>query len=215
QKPAGPATVALPPGRYAVRMRTDDGYRERTVEVAADTTASVHADDMADGELIRVAVKGSADAWLNASVGGALTSGMLASLSYGAGAEARLQLPKLLPGVLGLAVGFRVSDGQVFSQYEVEARLGWLWRWSPWRLSFGIGPEVGFVVVVQNDLPDRSRRIGLEPYFGAAGEARLRLAGPLSLVLGVGGGALVVKTISRTSAVPRAAGFLGLAFDVL
>src|SRR6185436_9260857 len=35
KKPEGPTSVALPPGRYAVRLRTDDGYRERKVELTA------------------------------------------------------------------------------------------------------------------------------------------------------------------------------------
>jgi hypothetical protein len=108
----------------------------------------------------------------------------------------RLQTPKLLPGALGLAVGFRVSQGESFSQFELEGRAGWMWRWSPWRLQLGVGPELGLVLVIQDNLPDLSRRIGVAPYFGGAAEGRIRLAGALSLTLGAGAGALVVKKVS-------------------
>jgi len=216
QKPQGPAAVALPPGRYAVRLRTDEGYRERKVQLASESTATVRGDEMAGGELVRVALKGPAtEARLTASVGGAMTSGMLAGLPFAAGAEVRLTTPKLLPGALGVAVGFRLSQGPVFSQFEIEGRASWMWRWSPWRLTIGVGPELGFVVVLQDNLPDASRRIGVEPYLGGAVEARLKLAGPLALTLGFGAGGMAVKTITKTAPVFRAAGFLGLAFDVL
>lgn len=216
QKHAGPASVALPPGRYAVRVRTDEGYRERRVELGAASTVSVRGDEMAGGELVRVALKGpEVQAKLNASVGGALTNGMLAGLPYGAGVEVRLQTPKLIPGVVGVALGVRVSQGQSFSQFELEGRAGWQWRWSLSRFSFGAGPELGFVVVIQDNLPINVRRIGVEPYFGAAAEGRVRIGGSLSLVLGAGAGALVVKTISRTAPQFRGSGFVGLAFDVL
>ncbi len=217
RKPPGPTSIALRPGAYAVRLRTDDGYRERKVELASASVATVRGDEMASAELVRVASKGSAaEARLTAAVGGALMSGLLAGLPFAAGAEVRLQTPKLLPGALGVVLGFRVSQGAAFSQFELEGRAGWLWRWSLSRVTLGLGPELGFVVVIQDNLPDASRRIGVEPYVGAAAEGRIRIAGSLALTLGVGSGVLAVKKIiSGTQPVFRAAGFVGLAFDVL
>lgn len=216
QKPAGPATVALPPGRYAVRMRVDDGYRERTVELGASSTVSVRSEDMSGGELIRVALKGpQAQARLTAAVGGAMTTGMLAGLAYSAGAEVRLQTVKLLPGVVGLALGFRISGGDSFSQFELEGRVGWMWRWSVARFTFGAGPELGLTLVLQDNLPDNSQRRGVEPYFGVSAQGAVKLLGALSLTVGAGAGALVVKKDSGTSAQFRGAGFVGLSFDVM
>lgn len=216
QKPAGPTSVALPPGRYAVRLRTDEGYRERKIDLAVASTVSVRAEQMQGGELVRVALKGpAAEARLQAAVGGAVTSPMLPGLNSAAGAEVRLTAPKLVPGTLNVALALRISGGDSYSQFELEGRLAWLWRWSVSRFALGVGPELGWVVVIQDNLPDDSHRIGVEPYFGGALEGRVRLTGPLSLTVGAGAGALAVKTVASTRAQFRGGGFLGLSFDVL
>jgi hypothetical protein len=208
--------VALPAGRYAVRLRTDDGYRERELELKAATTLAVRSHEMASGNLVRVALKGpEVESRLTVGVGGVVTSGMLLGLALAAGAEVRVGLAKLLPGQLTLAAAFRSSRGGAFSQAEIEARLGWQPRWMPWRLSLGIGPALGGVLVLQRDLPDGSSRTGLEGYAGLEGEVRLRLAGRLWLSLGGGAGVLAVKKQGGVVPVFRAQGFLGLAFDVL
>lgn len=215
QKGEGPAQVALPPGRYALRLRTDDGYRERQVLLAAAEERSVGTDEMTSGTLIRVALKGAeAEPRLVAALGGAMTSAWLAGLPYAIGGEVHASLSQLVPGVLALALAVRDSAGPPFSQVEVEGRIGWQARWRPWRLSLAVGPEVGAVLVLQRNLPDGSSRTGLEPYFGGALSARLKLFGPLWLELGGGAGALVVKKEAGVSAAFRGQGFAGFAFDL-
>jgi hypothetical protein len=216
EKPAGPAAVALPPGRYAVRLRTDEGYRERKIELAAATTVTVHGEEMSGGELVRVALKGpTVERRLSAVVGGALTNGMLEGLSFAAGIEVRLNLARVIPGVLGVAFAFRSSAADAFSQFEFEGRASWLWRWGTWRVTLGAGPELGLVLVYQDNVPDHSRRVGVEPLLGAAFEGRVRLVGGVSVVLGAGAGALVLKKESGTSPAFHLSGFLGLSFDLL
>jgi hypothetical protein len=216
QKGEGPAEVALAPGSYAVRLRTDDGYRERKVTLAAEQSQRIDSTEMASGELIRVALKGPApETRLTASIGGALTTPLLQGLPFAAGGEVRLSSTQLIPGQLGVALAARTSNGAAFSQLEFEARAAWMVRFKPWRISLAVGPELGAVVVVQRSLPDGTSRNGLEPYLGAALDARIKLLGPMWLALGGGAGVLAVKKDSGTSAVFRGQGFLGLAFDVL
>jgi hypothetical protein len=217
QKGEGPAQVALAPGKYAVRMRTDDGYREKRIDLAAAQTQAVSGDEMASGALIRVAMKGTApETRLTAGVGGALTTGMLQGLPLSAGGEVHVLLTQVLPGQLAVSLAVRDSAGAAFSQVEVEGRLSWQVRWRPWRLVLAAGPELGAVAVAQRSLPDASgSRNGVEPYFGAALSARLKLGGALWLEAGAGAGVLAVKKDSGVSAVFRGQGFLGLAFDLL
>jgi hypothetical protein len=216
QKGDGPVSVALPPGRYAVRLRTDDGYRERQLVLAEAETRAVASDEMTSGTLIRVALKGAdAEARLVAGVGGAMTSGLLVGLPFAVGGEARGTLSQLVPGQLSLAVAVRDSPGPAFSQLELEGRIGWQLRWRPWRLSLALGPELGAVLVLQRALPDGTSRTGLEPYLGLTAQARLKLVGPVWLELGGGAGGLAVKKQTGTVPVFRGQGFAGLAFDVL
>jgi hypothetical protein len=216
QKGEGPAEVALPPGSYAVRLRTDDGYRERKVTLTAEQAQRLDGTEMASGELIRVALKGPPpETRLTASIGGALTTPLLQGLPLSAGGEVRLSSTQLIPGQLGVALAVRTSNGAAFSQMEFEARAAWMVRFKPWLLSFAVGPELGGVVVVQRTLPDGTSRNGLEPYLGATLDARIKLVGPMWLALGGGAGVLAVKKDAGTSAVFRGQGFLGLAFDVL
>jgi len=217
QKGDGPVEVALAPGNYSVRLRTDEGYREKRVALASEQSQSIDTAEMASGELIRVALKGpTPEARLTAGVGGAMTSGMLQGLPFAAGGEVRLSSALLIPRparpggraaqqqrrrvFAARARGARELDGAVEAVAALARRGPRAWRRG------GVSTFVARRLVAQ-----RPRAL----LRGRGAGALEGWSGPMSLELGGGAGVLAVRKDPGTSAVVRAQGFAGLAFDIL
>ncbi len=216
EKGDGPATLALAPGSYRVRLRTESGWLERPVAVPESGGVVLQGSDLEQASLVRVAFKGGPEPRLVVSAGGALVTGLVAGLGPQGGAEVRLRRDARVAGPVSqasLALAVRDGRGQTvpFRQTELELRTGVAHRFAQERSSVALGFELGVLVAWQSDLPDGARRTGLAPVGMAMAELRLKLVGPFEAYLGATGGGAVVKKLAGTFVVPRAAASLGLA----
>jgi len=216
-KPAGPLTLAVPPGAYRVKLRTKDGLLEREVTVPATGSTVVRGEDLERASLVQVAAKGGPESSLVLSLGGGVASGLVAGLSVQPGAELRLRRDAHLVGPLNqvhAALAWRTgtsSDAQPFTQHEVELRAGAGHRFA-WRHgSVAVGLELGPLLVFQR-LPDASARTSLGLVGALDLEGRLKVGGPFELFLLGTGGAAVVKKLQGVGLTPRLAATAGVAF---
>src|SRR6185295_13563536 len=222
EKGAGPATLALVPGRYRLRLRGERDWLERSVEVPTSGGATLSGADLEAAALARFARRGGLPAEHRLSAGFSISSGITTGLPATLGVQARFRRDQPLWGPLGLlALGVAAREGRAtgwipFRQRELEA-----WASAGLRLRFGavdLAPalEAGALLVLQSDLPDVTTRLGLEPFADLSIEARLPIYGPLGAFLELSGGAAVVRTDSglttSTHAVPRARGSAGLTY---
>lgn len=219
EKPPGTVELAVPPGAYRVRLRTEDGYFERQVEVAA-AGGVVRIDDFDGAPFTRVAAKGvvASELWLSAGM--ALSSPLVDNTGLGMGAAARLERDAALFGFIDtLAVMAAFRDVQTlqrapWSQQEAELRVGAGHRFQRGRISAQLALELGAVAVFQHDVPASNNRNGLEPVAMVTVEGRVRVVGPVHAYLLVEGGGALVKEDSASSirAAPRLTGSAGLGF---
>jgi hypothetical protein len=214
-KAAGPLALALPPGAYRLRLRTAEGLLERSVVVPARGVVTVTGDELDRASLVRVAKKGGGDTRLVLSAAGGVASGLVAGLGVEPGAELRLRrdgplwgpLNHLTATALWRAAGARSG---AFGQTELELRLGVGHRF-PWeRWSLALSLEAGPLLVLQYALPDGSSRQSLALTAQLALELRVRVLGPVDVVvLGTSGGA-VVKKLAGVTLAPRLTASVGL-----
>ncbi|MHB8872592.1 MAG: caspase family protein [Myxococcaceae bacterium] len=219
EKGEGPATLALPPGSYRVRLRAESGWLEREVSVPVGGAAVLQGPDLEQASLIQVALKGGPDPRLVLSAGGAMSSGLVAGLGPQAGAEVRLRRDARVWGpVSQVSLAVAVRDGRglsfPFRHSELELRAGAGHRFAQERSSVALGLEVGALMAWQSDLPDGSRRTGLAPTALGLAELRLKLKGPVEAYLDASAGAALVKKLSGTFVIPRASASLGLAVSL-
>lgn len=215
-KGPGKVSVGLMPGAYQVRLRTDEGYRERMVQVDGLTATVLRADDMRSGTLVRVAQKGAREPTLSVGLGGTLASSFINGVPLSGGGELVLSSLKAAAGPfrqLRLAAAYRYGPASYFAQSEIELRISWQFRWSLGRFSVAVGPMVGAVCVVQARLPDGSSRVGLEPVAGGELDLRLRVLGPLSVGVGGSVAAMAVKKDAGVVGAFRGQGFVGALVD--
>lgn len=220
EKGSGPATLALVPGRYRLRLRGERDWLERSVEVPASGGATLAGADLEAAALARYTRRGGLPAEHRLAAGVSIASGVVSGLPATLGVQARLRRDQPLWGPLELlALGVAAREGRgsgwvPFRQRELEA-----WASAGLRLRFGavdLAPalEAGALLALQSDLPDAKDRLGLEPFAGLSVEARLPIYGPLGAFLELSGGAAVVRTdsglLTSTHAVPRARGAAGL-----
>lgn len=216
-KPKGAVTLAVPPGRYRLKLRTPDGLLERGVAVPASGGAVVRGEDLERASLVQVASKGGPESSLVFSLGGGVASGLVAGLTVQPGAELRLRRDAHLVGPLNqwaVALAWRTgtsTDAAPFTQHEVEARLGTGHRFAWRRASVAVGVEVGPLLVFQS-LPNDTARTSLGLGFGLDVEGRLKVGGPVELFLLGGGGAAVVKKAAGVAVAPRLSASAGVAF---
>jgi hypothetical protein len=216
EKREGPISLAVPPGGYRVQLRSPDAAREQTVVVPARGAASLSDEHFERAALVRVVRKGGEEATLVMSASGGIASGLAAGLTLQPGLELRFRREGHLVGLLNQFVatlGWR--DGQAlageFSQTEFELRLGVGHRFS-WRAaSLSLGLEAGPLLVLQSKLPDGSGRTSLGLASALVIESRVRLLGPLEVLLAGTGGGDVVKLLSGVALVPRVSASAGLA----
>jgi hypothetical protein len=220
-KPAGPLSLALPPGDYRVRLRTEREVLERLVTVPAAGVAVVR--DLESTGFVRVARKGEADVVLVVSAAGGVVSGLLSGLMVQPMGELRLRRDGHLVGPLNqVTLHGSVRSGKSvgvsgFEQLELELRVGSGRRFVLGSLaSLSLGLELGPLLVLQSNLPDASQRTSLGLAADVALELRLALFGPIELaLLGTAGGAVAKKSSATGDAVvliPRVGASLGVAF---
>jgi len=170
EKGAGPATLALVPGRYRLRLRGERDWLERSVEVPTSGGATLSGADLEAAALARFARRGGLPAEHRLSAGFSISSGITTGLPATLGVQARFRRDQPLWGPLGLlALGVAAREGRAtgwipFRQRELEA-----WASAGLRLRFGavdLAPalEAGALLVLQSDLPDVTTRLGLEPF---------------------------------------------------
>ncbi|HVE81218.1 MAG TPA: caspase family protein [Myxococcales bacterium] len=216
EKGAGPATIALAPGRYRLRLRGEHDWLERSVEVPASGGAVLAGEDLERAALARFARRGGPRVEHRVALGFSAATGLVSGIAATLGVQARFRRDQPLLGPLELlSIGLAARQGTdalraPFTQRELEA-----WGAAGTRLRLGaaeLAPalEAGALLVLQSDFLDGSSRVGLEPFAAASIEARLPIFGPLGAFVEISGGAAVVRTLSGLHAVPRARGALGL-----
>lgn len=214
EKVQGPTTLALAPGPYRVRLRADEGFLERSVTVPAGGLVTVEGERFEQASLTRLARKGRGRAAVLLALGPSLSSGLVSGLGATAGLDVRFERETSWGWGLDratLMLGARQGVGSLredFRQTEVELRLGAgpRARWGRW--TFSVTAEAGALAVFQSELPDGSRRFGVEPVAMLTGGVRLDVGGRTSLLLGASGGGAAVKRESGVSLVPRASASL-------
>lgn len=217
EKPEGPLALALPAGVYRVRVRDDDGWLEREVELPRTGEVRVAGGQGELASWARVARKGAADVQWVVSAGAAGATGLLAGVGARPGLALGLRRTGELWGPLDeLTLALEGRDGQAtapldFRQSELELRVGGAHRFVTGRLALALGVELGAVLVHQSELPDATSRTGLSPLVQVSSGLRSVLVGPVELFLQLAGGVAAVKTRAGVGAVPRASGTLGLA----
>jgi len=215
EKPPGVLELAVPPGSYRVRLRTEDGYFERTVAVS-EGGAVVRIDDFEGAPFVKVAAKGEADSevWLSAGV--SLASPVVSNTGLGVGASARLARDTPLFGLdssLALQLAFRDVRPLTtvpFGEQELELRLAFGERFERGRISLRVSLELGAIAVLQSSVPLSGNRNGVEPTAMLSAEGRVRITGMFHAFAILEGGGAVVKLDSGTTVTPRLAGSLGL-----
>ncbi len=218
EKPPGTLELAVPPGPYRVRLRTEDGYFERSVTVGGAGGAAVRIEDFEGAPFVRVAAKGAAESELWLSAGVSLASPVVSNTGLGVGAAARLARDAELLGPLdslALQAAFRdvrPLTAVPFSQQELEVRVALGHRFERGRLSLHLCLELGAIAVFQSHVPLSRDRFGLEPTALITAEGRVRISGPLHAFAQLEGGGAVVRLDSGLTAVPRGLGAAGLGF---
>ncbi len=216
-KGEGALSLALPQGAYRVQLRTAQGVLDQTVVVPPEGEVIVSGADFARMSSERVARKGGEETHLGMSVSGGVASGLVVGLGLQPSVEARLRLTGHSWGPLNQLLvtaswsGAR-SQTDGFLQTELELRLGAGHRfsWGPWSLALDL--TTGPVLVLQNELPDRSHRVSLALDVCLGLEGRVKLIGPLDLLLGGSGGVVAVKRVTGLPVVPRLSASLGVVF---
>lgn len=215
-KPAGPLTLAVPPGGYRLQLKADSNVLERTVTVPATGDVVVSGGDLERASLKTIALKGAPVSSVTISAGATVASGIVNGVSIQPGAELRFRANNDFVGILDeLTVALLARDGRSaasgFRQTELELRFGVAHRFFISRLSLSLGLELGPVLSLQNDLPDRAPRTSLGLTGDVQLEARLPIIRPIELyVLLTGGGAVVKKSVGVVP-VARVAGSAGVA----
>jgi hypothetical protein len=218
-KGAGPATLALPPGKYRLRQRADAGWLEREVTVPVSGGVALRLVDFEQAPLVKVALKGASTAELVVLAGGAVSSGLVAGVGAQPGLAAALRRDGHLAGPLNQLTldvsareGWGVGSALRQTELELSAGAGHRWLWG--RASLALGLDLGALLVFQSGLPDGSRRTGLAPTALAGLELRVKVSGPVELFVSARGGLALVKKLAGVFAVPRGAGSLGVAFTL-
>ncbi len=219
QKRPGALDLAVPPGPYRVRLRTEDGYFERSVTVA-DGGAAVRIEDFEGAPFVRVAAKGApgTELWLSAGV--SLASPVVPNTGLGVGAAVRFARDAPLLGpldVLSLGVAFRdvrPLTAVPFGQQELELRAALGHRFERGRLSLVVGLELGAIAVFQSSVPLSGNRFGLEPTALVTAEGRVRISGPWHAFAILEGGGAAVHLDAGQTVVPRGLGALGLGLSL-
>ncbi len=217
-KPTGTLTLALPPGSYTVRLRTDAGVLSRQVQVPADGTVVLRDAELERASGLRaVAVKGGSPAQLALSLAGAISSGLVGGLSAQPGVDLRFRfdLPvfKAL-NEISVAATWRTGTGALtqFVQHELQAQVGTGHRFIFPSLSILVGVDLGALLVLQSNLPSLPPRTSAGPLAVLVVELRVPLAGPFeATLLGSAGGAVLRKDAGVT-VLPRLSASLGLTY---
>lgn len=215
-KPTGPLTLVVPPGGYRLQLKTDSNVLERAVIVPATGDVVVSGGDLERASQQTIALKGAAPSSVTLSAGAAVASGIVNGVSIQPGAELRFRVNHDFVWILDeLTLALLARDGRGaasgFRQTELELRFGVAHRFFISRLSLSLGLELGPILSLQSELPDRSSRTSLGLTGDLQLEARLPIVRPLELyVLLTGGGAVVKKSVGVVP-VPRIAGSAGVA----
>lgn len=218
-KQAGPATVAVPPGRYRVRMKADDGYFEGMIAVPSRGEAAVDR-----ARLVQVpgsgtlALKG-AGRGLRLAIAGTGSTGLVTGLVATFGAEVQVQRSQrfgIIDALVG-TVGYRRGTGSLkvaFDQQEIELRAGVLKRVALGSTNLTFGPEAGALLALQDNLPGGDHRTGLGATLGATAGVSIPLRGPISAFVGASGGVVLIRKDSGLGPTLRGGGSAGISFDL-
>lgn len=201
EKAAGPAVFALAPGRYKLRMRDGDRYRETSVTVPWGGEASVTDADMGSAQLVAEPRKGGEGSpTTTLAFGISAQAAAVGGLPVLPGGEflVRRDLPRGVVDSWTGSVTFNTwgTSGGGFSplnENELAAQIGagHHWAWRPLVLRAGL--EAGAALVVQGDAPGPTTHVSTVPFVGARGEGQLRLGGHWALLLSLFGGPTVVQ----------------------
>ncbi len=210
-----PVTLALAPGRYAVRLREPNGQAELSVGLEPGQRRAVNAQDFPKSALTKVAVKGRDVPIFVLSLGGAVGLPLSSSLAPELGGEARLRLDSndgRLVNQLGFFVAGKsaASERFLFRFHELELGASAAHRLDVGRFSLAMGPQVSGVLVFQDQLPTGKPRLSLGPSLSAWVEGRLKLVASLEAFLSAQGGVGLFRRIDVV-ALPRLSAALGVA----
>jgi hypothetical protein len=200
EKAAGRAVFALAPGRYKLRMRDGDKYRETSVTVPWGGEASVTDADLGSAQLVTEPRKGGGSdggtrstTWaLGLSAEAAAVSGL--PVLPGLELLARRDLPSgLINTYTGSATLDLEAGGAAVNEDElaVQVGAGHHWIWQPVVLR--AAAEAGAALVLQTNAPGSSSHVSTVPFIGARAEGQVRLGGSWSLLLSFFGGPTVVQ----------------------
>ena len=218
EKGAGPATIALVPGRYRLRLRGERDWLERSVDVPASGGAVLAGADLERFALERYARRGGPSVAQRVAAGFSASTGLVAGLPATLGIQARFRRDQPLWGpveLLAFSLAAREGRGTGLIQFRQRELEGWAAAGMRLRLGAAeLSPalEAGALLVFQGGFPDGTSRIGLEPFAAGSAELRLPVIGPLGAFVDVSAGAAAVKTDSGLHLVPRARGAAGLSF---
>ena len=196
-RPAGQSTeLGLPPGTY--RVTRESG---RDVLVASLTLADGRRTLLGDGDFHPVerelttsrgagaaVVRGTAPAFdpesmrsllsFSMGLGRATVGGFPPLLSFRVGRDPVMRSGWVLAAELGAMDQGGISEGRV------AVRAGWMFVWSPWRLSLGVGVEGGLLDVWQSGWPQPIGTVNMFTVQAALrGVARIRLGARFWLTL--------------------------------
>lgn len=223
-KAGGPALLALPPGRYDIRLRTEVTEVAHGVEIPTDGEAVLRAGDLVaiadDGQTLKGPAP-SIDASaieLGGAFGTGLTRSVASATGFGLAASAKVRglalgpLRRVQLELMGLQA---TATGEVpYREQTVDGRAGLLGSWT-WRLlRVRAGPELGCIWVHQTRLPGNAVRDALVAEAGASARLGLQVSGPVSVFLGgFGGGAWLQSNVSKR-VVLRADATAGIGVDL-
>lgn len=219
EKGEGPLSLAVPAGGYRVQLRLKDSVLERAVTVPVEGTASLGEADLEQASLLKVARKGGEETAVVLSAAGTISSGLVRGLVVEPGGELRVRRDGHLVGFLNqldftfIARGSPSETGS-FQHLELELRAGAAHRFTWDRGSLALGLELGPLLALQWALPDGTSRTSLGLALALGLEGRVKLAGPLELVVLGGGGGAVAKKLAGVTLVPRVSVSLGVALSL-
>ncbi len=216
EKAAGPAVFALAPGRYKVRSRDGELYRETSVTVPWGGEATVTDADLASARLVEGPRKGGGGQ-TTIAFGPSAEIAAVSDLPLLGGGEVliRRDLPR---GLVNSWTGSVTLNGGssgapfAFSEDELAGQIGFghHWTWRPITLRAAL--EAGVAGVFQGDVPEPSPRLSAVPFLGVRGEGQVSFGGSWGLLLSLFGGPSAVDKEGGWTAGAKVEGTLALAY---
>jgi hypothetical protein len=226
-KGSGAVVLALEPGNYRVRARSNGQLTEATLNIDLNETATLGEDRMhSEPVVVETTRKGpliegsqSPPRWQLLAGGTVGTASVPAvSTSFGARLRGGLLLDgggafNLISATAGAQRGQALGATR-FRQDELDLRAGAGHAFNPGgRVSAQLGLELGGRLVRQSQLPGEAPRLSALPTAAVFGVAQVRLGGPVLLFLEVDAGGSMVP-LEKRRFLPRYEGLLGLGIEL-